>query len=146
LWSLGGVLVKSVDWPSMAKAGVRSALAALVMWSWIRRPVFTWSRVQLGAAVAYAATVSLFVIANDRTTAANAIFLQYTAPIYVAFLGYWVLGERTRGIDWLCIVLAIVGIGLFFRDEFSAVGLVGNLAALASGMSFAGLVMLLHKE
>ena len=49
LWSLGGVLVKSVDWPSMAKAGVRSGMAALVIWAWLRRPQFTFSRTQLGA-------------------------------------------------------------------------------------------------
>src|SRR5687768_16997185 len=87
LWSLGGVLIKSVDLPSLAKAGARSALAAAVMWIWLRKPNFTWSLPQIGAAFAYAAVVSLFVIANDRTTAANAIFLQYTAPIYVALLG-----------------------------------------------------------
>ena len=146
LWSLGGVLIKSVDWPSLAKSGARSAMAALVLFAWIRRPRFTWSRRQLGVAFAYAATVSLFVIANDRTTAANAIFLQYTAPIYVALLGHWLLGERTRGIDWLCIALALFGIGLFFRDEFSATGTLGNLAGLGSGLSFAIMVILLRKE
>src|SRR2546426_5147691 len=84
LWSLGGVLIKSVDWPSMAKAGARSAMASVVLWGWLRRPQFTWSWTQIGAAVAYAVVVTLFVVANDRTSAANAIFLQYTAPIYVA--------------------------------------------------------------
>src|SRR5688572_27762946 len=94
LWSLGGVLIKSVDWPSMAKAGARSAIASVILWAWLRKPRFTWSPTQLGAALAYAFTVSSFIIANDRTTAANAIFLQYTAPIYVAVLGHYFLGER----------------------------------------------------
>ena len=146
LWSLGGVLVKSVDWPSLAKAGARSGLAALVLWAWLRRPVFTWSRRQLGIAVAYAATVTLFIVANDRTTAANAIFLQYTAPIYVALGGHWLLGERTRGIDWLCIAVALGGIALFFRDALGATGLLGNLAGLGSGLSFATMVLLLRLE
>src|SRR6188474_2719224 len=135
LWSLGGVLVKSVDWPSLAKAGARSGLAAVVLWAWLKRPIFTWSRRQLGIAAAYAATVTLFIVANDRTTAANAIFLQYTAPIYVALGGHWLLGERTRGIDWLCIAVAL-----------GATGLLGNLAGLGSGLSFATMVLLLRLE
>lgn len=146
LWSLGGVLIKSVDWPSMAKAGARSGIACVVLWAWLRRPQFTWSLTQLGAALAYAGTVSLFVIANDRTTAANAIFLQYTAPIYVALLGPWLLGEPARRIDWLCIAIALAGIALFFRDQFSPRGLSGILVALGSGLSFATMVIFLRKE
>ncbi len=146
LWSLGGVLTKSVDWPSMAKAGVRSGLAAVVIWAWLRRPQFTFSRTQIGAAIAYAATVSLFILANDRTTAANAIFLQYTSPVYIALLGPWALGERTRRIDWVCIAIALCGIALFFRDALSGSGMLGNLIALASGISFASTVIFLRKE
>jgi len=146
LWSLGGVLIKSVDWPSMAKAGARSAIAAVVLWAWLRKPRFTWSPTQLGAALAYAATVSSFIIANDRTTAANAIFIQYTAPIYVAVLGHYVLGERTRRGDWILIAIALAGIALFFRDQFSPRGLSGMIVALDSGASFGVMVVLLRKE
>lgn len=146
LWSLGGMLIKSVDWPSMAKAGVRSALASAVLLAWLRRPQFTWSRTQIGAAVAYAVVVTLFIVANDRTTAANAIFLQYTAPIYVALLGPWLLGEHARRLDSLCIALALGGIALTFRDEFSATGVLGNVAALGSGLAFGVMTMLMRKE
>lgn len=146
LWSLGGVLIKSVEWPSMAKAGARSAVAGAILWAWLRRPCFTWRPAQLGAALAYAATVSFFVVANDRTTAANAIFLQYTGPVYVALLGPWLLGERAKRSDWLCIAVALAGIALFFRDQFSSRGLVGILAALGSGLSFGIMVILLRKE
>jgi drug/metabolite transporter (DMT)-like permease len=146
LWSLGGVLIKSIEWPSLAKAGGRSAIACLLLVCWLRRPKFTWSASQIGAALAYAGTVSLFVVANDRTTAANAIFLQYTAPIYVALFGSWLLGEPARRIDWICIVIALGGIALFFCDQFSPRGLTGILAALASGVSFGVMVMLLRKE
>jgi drug/metabolite transporter (DMT)-like permease len=145
-WSLGGVLIKSVEWPSMAKAGARSLVACVVLWAWLRRPQFSLRPAQWAAAVAYAFTVCSFVIATDRTTAANAIFLQYTAPIYVAVLGHYVLGERTRRSDWIFIAIALAGIALFFRDQFSARGLTGMLVALASGMSFSVLVILLRKE
>ena len=146
LWSLGGVLIKSVDWPSMAKAGMRSAFASVVLWGWLRRPQFSFSRLQLGAAVAYAVVVTLFIVANDRTTAANAIFLQYTAPIYVALLAPWLLGEHARRFDWLCIALALAGIALTFRDEFSATGVLGNLAGLGSGLAFGCMAMLLRRQ
>jgi drug/metabolite transporter (DMT)-like permease len=146
LWSLAGVLLKSVEWPSMAKAGARSLVAALVLWAWLRKPRFTWRPTQWGAAIAYAFTVCSFVIAIDRTTAANAIFLQYTAPIYVAVLGHYVLGERTRRSDWIFIAVGLAGIALFFRDQFSPRGLSGMLVALASGVSFGVMVILLRKE
>ena len=140
------MLIKSVEWPSMAKAGARSLVAAVIFWAWLRKPQFTWRPTQLGAALAYACTVCSFVIANDRTTAANAIFLQYTAPIYVAVLGHYVLGERTRRSDWVFIALALAGIALFFRDQFSPRGLSGMFVALGSGMSFGTMVILLRKE
>jgi drug/metabolite transporter (DMT)-like permease len=146
LWSLGGVLIKSVDWHPLAIAGTRSAIAALMLWAWIRRPQFTWSATQLGAAAAYVATVSLFVVANQLTTAANAIFLQYTAPIYVAIVGPVILGERVARSDWFCVGLALVGIAFFFRDQFSVTGGWGIAAALASGLSFATMVICLRKE
>lgn len=146
LWSLGGVLIKSVEWPSLAKAGARSFFAALILLAWIRRPAITFSKVQILAAVAYAATVSLFVIANDRTTAANSIFLQYTAPIYVAVLGHWVLGEKAGGLDWICIGIALCGIALFLRDDFDTRGAWGIAAGLGSGMAFAVMVLCLRLE
>jgi drug/metabolite transporter (DMT)-like permease len=146
LWSLGGVLIKSAEWPSLAKAGARSFLAAIILLAWIRRPAVTFSRVQILAAVAYTGTVSFFVVANDRTTAANAIFLQYTAPIYVALAGHWLLGEKVRSIDWICIAIALAGIALFFGDDFDSRGALGIAAALASGISFAVMVLCLRHE
>ena len=146
LWSLGGVLLKSVDWHPMAKAGMRSAIAALVIYGWMRRPKFSWSPNQILGAAAYVGTVSFFVIATDLTTAANAIFLQYTAPAYVALLGAWMLGERTRAVDWVCIAFAIAGVGLLCRDGLAANNLPGILAGLASGFSMALMVLFLRRE
>ena len=146
LWSLGGVLIKSVEWHPLGIAGTRSAIAAVILWIWLRRPQFTWSFNQVGAAVAYVGTVLLFVMATQWTTAANAIFLQYTAPIYVAIAGPLVLRERSRRVDWICIGMAIAGIGLFFKDDFTVTGGWGIAAALASGLSFATMVIFLRRE
>jgi drug/metabolite transporter (DMT)-like permease len=146
LWSLGGVMIKAVDWHPMATAGARSALAAVVIFAWLRRPQWTFSPRQLGAALAYVGTVSFFVIANRMTTAANAIFLQYTAPVYVALASHFFLGERARRADWLCVAMALTGIAMFFGDELQAGSALGMAAGLASGLSFATMVILLRRE
>ena len=146
LWSLGGVLVKSIDWNPMAIAGTRSAIALPVIIACVGWPGFRFSRLQIGGAIAYAGTVIFFVIATRLTTAANAIFLQYTAPIYVAIAAYWWLGERTRRIDWVVIGVALCGIAVFFFDELTTEGLWGIIAALGSGVAFASLVLCLRKD
>ncbi|MDQ6656538.1 MAG: DMT family transporter [Verrucomicrobiota bacterium] len=146
LWSLGGVLIKSIDWPPMAVAGGRSAIAIPLMLACMGRPRFTFSAAQIGGAIGYALTVVLFVFATRMTTAANAIFLQYTAPIYVALIGRWYLGERALRIDWLVIAVALGGIALFFMDRLSASGFWGNIVALGSGVAFASVALFLRKE
>ena len=146
LWSLGGVLIKSITWHSLGIAGTRSAIAAFLLWAWLRRPQFSWSLNQIGGAIAYVLTVGLFVIANQWTTAANAIFLQYTAPIYVAIAGPLLLGEPARRADWFCVFLAIGGIALFLRDDFTPTGGWGIVVALGSGLSFACMTIFLRRE
>jgi len=145
-WSLGGVLVKWVEWNPLAISGCRSLIGALFLWAAFRPLRIDWSPPQLGGAVAYAATVTLFVIATKWTTAANAILLQYTAPVYVAILGRWYLKERTRPIDWLTLAAVLGGMVLFFFGHLSLRGWWGNLAGLGSGVSFAWLVLFLRRQ
>ena len=145
-WSLGGVLIKSIEWHPMAIAGGRSAIAIPLMLLCIGRPQFTFSRAQIGGAIGYALTVALFVFATRMTTAANAIFLQYTAPVYVAIIGRWYLRERALRVDWLVIVVALGGIALFFMDRLTTSGFWGNIVALCSGLAFASVALFLRKE
>jgi drug/metabolite transporter (DMT)-like permease len=146
LWSIGGMLIKLVEWNPMAIAGMRSAISALLFLAVLRRPKFTWSWVQLAAAAAYAGTVISFVFANKLTTAANAILLQYTAPVYIALFGAWLLGERVTWLDWLTIALVLAGMTLFLFESLGAGRLVGDAVALLSAACFASLVMLLRKQ
>jgi drug/metabolite transporter (DMT)-like permease len=148
LWSLGGVLIKSIDWTPMAIAGSRSLIAIVVIGMVMPDVCRKISRRILPGALAYAGTVVLFVIATKLTSAANAIFLQYTAPIYIAIISPWVLRERTKPLDWLLILVALCGVALFFVDQLSLEGLSGVIAALASGVSFAWLTvfMRLHRN
>lgn len=146
LWSFGGLLIKMIEWNSFAIAGGRSFFAAIVLWIFLRRPKFTWSSAQLGAAVAYACCCGLFVVATKLTTAANAIVLQYTGPIYVALLSGWLLHEKITRLDWITIFIVIAGMALFFADSLSADGMAGNIIAIISGISFAFLALFLRKQ
>lgn len=137
LWSIGGLLIKSIEINPLAIAGVRSAIAAVLLLMVLRKPKFTWSYAQIGAAAAYAATTILFVSANKTTTAANAVLLQFTAPIYIAVLGPWLLKEKTRLFDWITIFVIFGGMFMFFLDGLRSGNMTGNLIAAASGISFA---------
>ena len=115
LWSLGGILVKWIDWPPLAVAGGRGLFAAIFLFAIHRHLRFTWSPLQLSAAVAYAMCTFTFVVATKLTTAANAILLQYTAPIWVALLAASFLGERTTRSDWVAIGITFAGMATLLR-------------------------------
>ena len=147
LWSTGGLFIKWVDWNGMAISGVRSLISALVIGVAFRRDLkITWSGTQLLCAVAYALTVSLFVVANKLTTAANAILLQYTAPVHVALLSAWLLKERITLRDWLTITAVLTGMVMFFFEQMSPGNLIGNMLALFTGFTFALFSVLLRKQ
>jgi drug/metabolite transporter (DMT)-like permease len=146
LWSSAGLLIKMISWNPIAIAGMRSAIATLVLFVFLRRPHLTWSSAQIGGALAYTVTVILFVLANKLTTAANAILLQYTSPIFVALLGAWFLGERATRLDWTTIFVVIGGMTLFFLDDLTTGGLWGNVCAIASGVTFACFVLFMRKQ
>jgi drug/metabolite transporter (DMT)-like permease len=146
LFSTAGLLIKVLTLSPLALVGARSILAAGVIAIWLRRPRITWSLPQVGGAIMLAATQILFVMATRMTTAANAIFLQFTAPIFVAFFGIWFLGERAKRHDWLAMAAIAAGLLLFFNEDLSAQGNWGNTIALLSGITFAWLVLFLRKQ
>ncbi len=146
-WSLGGVLMKSVDWPPFAVGGGRGLVAAVFLLAVRGRTLrFTWTPLQLGTALAFTGCTILFAAATKLTTAANAVLLQYTAPVWVALLGAWLLGERARRADWWTIAVTFVGLGVFFYDGLKFNNLTGILLAIASGVSFAVMIVLLRKQ
>ncbi len=146
LWSLGGVLIKSVHWNALAIAGARSGIAALVFLLYLRRPRLSFSGAQIGGALSYAGTVVLFVLANKLTSAANAIILQYSAPIYVILLSGPLLRERPEREDFLAVGAVFAGMALFFVGKFTWGNLLGNLLAIGSGVMFALLAIFLRLE
>ena len=147
LWSTGGILIKVVDMNPLSIAGCRCVIALpLLFYVYYKQKHFKISWTQFFGAIFYSLTVILFVVATKMTTAANAILLQYTAPIYVAILGAWFLKERVDIIDWIVIIVAFFGIFLFFIDDITFTGLWGNIIALITGLCFALLIILMRKQ
>jgi drug/metabolite transporter (DMT)-like permease len=146
LWSTSGVLIKESTLPAMAIVSGRSLLTAIVLAFYIRRPHFTWSLPQIGGAVTQAATFVLFIMATQMTSAANAILLQYTAPLWVALFGIWYLRERPHTIDYVTMALIAVGMLLFFGDHLTGDDLLGNILAVLSGVTMAWMTLFLRKQ
>src|SRR5512144_2660943 len=133
LWSTAGAAIKSCGLDGWQISGGRSLVAALFLFAVVREARVRPTLRALAVSVAYAFTVVLFVLATKLTTAANAIFIQDTAPLWVLVLSPWLLRESpTRG-ELASVPVYATGLALFFVDELSPGQLAGNLAALASG-------------
>jgi drug/metabolite transporter (DMT)-like permease len=145
-WSLGGVLIKSVPWPPLAVAAGRGVIAAFFLIGTHRGLRFTFSGPQLLGAAGYALCTVTFCLATKLTTAANAILLQYTAPVWIALFGAAFLGERATRADWLTIAAVLGGMGLFFADSLEFGHAAGNLIGLLSGVCFAAMTMALRRQ
>jgi len=137
LWSTSGILIKVLNWNPLALLSARSFFSALVFLIYLRRFPRHFTRWQWVAAISSVLTQLLYVTSVTMTTAANAIFLQYTAPIYIIFMGYWFLREKPSRTDWIAMLVIFLGLGLFFGDRLSPGGLTGNLLALLSGVTMA---------
>jgi drug/metabolite transporter (DMT)-like permease len=137
LWSSAGVLIKLVDWPPGAIWSARCAIAAATLYAFRRPSLAGIAPAEWAAAAALAATTGLFIAANKLTTPANAILIQYSAPVWVALLGPWFVGERVTRLDWIAIAVVLCGIALFFFEQLTFDHAVGNVVALAAGVSFA---------
>jgi DME family drug/metabolite transporter len=145
LWSTAGTLIKLSSlsaWQlSAGRSGVAAVVFALLYPSARRAP----SRKTLWVSVAYAACVVLFVLANKLTTAANAIFIQDCAPLYIVLASTWFLGERPSRSEWIALPIFGAGMGLFFMEQLGPGGFLGNLLAVASGVAFAFSIMGLRR-
>lgn len=136
LWSIAGLFIKIIDWNPLTIAGFRSLIASLVILLYLKRPKFHLSFPQVAAALANAATMLLFVSANKTTTSANAILLQYTGPIFTAFIGTVLLKERVRIEHWIAFPLVVAGTIAMFMDKLGGGQTFGNVLAVLSAIAF----------
>ncbi|HZZ84238.1 MAG TPA: EamA family transporter [Anaeromyxobacteraceae bacterium] len=142
LFSTGGAAIKATSLGSWQVASLRSGVAAAALLLLIPEARRGFGRRSALVAVAYAATLTLFVSANKLTTSASAIFLQDTAPLYVLLLGPLLLRERVGRTDLAFMVLVAAGMALFFVGADAPLRtapdpLRGNVLAAASGVTWA---------
>lgn len=142
LFSTGGAAIKATTLTSWQTAGFRSAMAAAVILLFLPDSRRGWSWRVLPVGLAYASTLLLFVHATKLTTAANAIFLQATAPAWLLIIGPLVLKEPVRRTDLLYSLTLAAGMTLFFlgaedATQFAPNPAAGNLLGAASGLSWA---------
>jgi drug/metabolite transporter (DMT)-like permease len=142
LFSTGGAAIKGTSFRGFELAGLRSGVAVLAFFCFLPATRARPHPRELLVALAYAATLTLFVLANKLTTSANTIFLQSTAPLYVLLLAPLLLRERVRPRDLLLLLAIAGGILLLFLDEqapqASALDpALGNRLALGSGFTWA---------
>ena len=141
LWSTSGLFIKLVPWHPVVIAGARCFLAAIFLVcvrilapppKGVKNKAFPlWA-----GAITYSLTMITFVIANKLTTSANAIVLQYGAPVWAALLGWKLNNEKPRWEQWGALVLVIGGLLLFFRDGLSSGAFLGDMLAVFSGITF----------
>jgi len=145
LWSTGGVGIKAIAAPPLVITCWRSAFAALALFA-VFRPRPRRSASFVAAVVSYAACLTTFVVATKWTTAANAIFLQYSGVVWIIALAPLVVREPWTARDATAVAVALGGMALFFADRLEARGSPGDVVALFSGVFFAGLILFLRRD
>jgi drug/metabolite transporter (DMT)-like permease len=144
LWSTGGLFIKATHLSALELSFGRSLLAAITIAIATRKEGFGINRISLITSLLYTALIILFVLATKLTTAANAIFLQYTAPVYVLILEPLFYKEKFRQRDFVTVAVCVAGMSLFFVGKLRPQDVSGNLLALASGLCFALFFLLLR--
>ena len=146
LWSSGGLFIKLISLDSMELSFFRCAIAAVVFALMFRKRILKLNPLALLNSFAYAAVLILFVIATKTTTAANAIFLQSTAPIYVLIFEPLLTKTKWERINIITIVVCFLGMILFFMGDLTPGDIKGNIAALLAGVAFAAFFLGMKKN
>lgn len=139
LWSTAGLFIKFISWNPLIIAGGRSFISAIIlgafMWKIGGRLII--NRYSLLAGLGLSGCCISFVVANKLTTSANAIVLQYTAPIFILLLSFVLFKKKMTLSEILVVVFVTIGISLFFFDDLTPGNLVGNLFGISAGIFLA---------
>ena len=137
MWSLGGIFIKLISWNPFLIAGVRSGISGSIMALYMAatHTRFKLNRYSLLAGMGLGCSATLFTIANKLTTAANAIVLQYTAPIFILLISAIIFKEKMQKQDILVVCITMGGTVLFFLDQLSPGNLLGNILGILAGVT-----------
>lgn len=149
IFSTGGAAIKATSFSGWQVAGFRSGLAALTIALLLPPARASWSPRIAAIGLIYTAMTVSFSFSNKLTTAANAIFLQDSAPLYLILAGPLLLMEPARRSDFLFLLLMAAGASLFFLGEHSASATapnptLGNMVAVLSSVSWAAVIVVLR--
>ncbi|MCL2425602.1 MAG: DMT family transporter [Oscillospiraceae bacterium] len=137
-WSFGGLFIRFIPWSAMSIVGIRAFLAAIVFIIYRRNVKLEFTRGNVFTALCLSATTILYVYANQLTTAAAAILLQFTAPIFIILIYLVFYGKKPSLSAIVAVFMTLVGMMLFFVENLEYGALLGNIFALLSGLSMAG--------
>ena len=143
-FSTGGLFIKLIPWSALAINGARNLIGSAVIGVYLlvtRHRIVLSPRVFVGA-LSLIGVTTLFAVANKLTTAANAIVLQFTAPVFVILLMALIYRQKPGRADLITCFLVLLGVVIFFIDGLQAGNLLGNLAAVLSGVCYAGVFMM----
>ena len=146
LWSTGGLFIKLISLPAMQLAFFRCTIAAITFGIIFRKEILLYNKLTFINSVFYAAILITFVIATKTTTAANAIFLQSTAPIYVLIFEPIFNKTKYERINIITVAVCMIGMLLFFVGKLEPGHLEGNIIALFSGIAFAAFFLGMKKN
>ena len=141
LWSIAGIFIKLVPWNGFAVAGMRSLIAGITIYICMRAMGcgYVLNRRTLLAGVFSGCTYLCFVMANKLTTSANAIVLQFTAPVFIILYSALFFRKPVRKQDLAVVLATMIGIALFFLDQLKPGYILGNFVAIAAGMFMGGM-------
>ena len=144
LYSIGGLCIKVIPWNGMSINSARNIVSVLVVGGYLllTRHKLRFNRFIALGALCVCGTNVLFSLANKMTTAANTIVLQFTAPIFVILLSIMFWRRKPKKLDVITCLIVLAGVLCFFIDGLEMGGMVGNVLALLSGLSYAGVFLL----
>lgn len=135
LWSIAGIFIKLIPWNAFAISSVRSFVAGLTLIVFIKinKYKIIFNKHTLVAGLFMGLTYTSFVLANKLTTAANAIVLQFTSPLFIVVMSAILFKEKIKRKDLIAVLCTMVGIAMFFLDELKGGYFIGNIVAIMAG-------------
>jgi len=147
MWSLGGIFIKLISWSPFLIAGVRSGISGSIMAMYMAatHTRFKLNTYSLLAGIGLGFSATLFTIANKLTTAANAIVLQYTAPIFILVISALFFRQKLARRDVVVVGITMAGMVLFFLDQLSPGNILGNIFGILAGIFLAQMFVMVGR-
>ncbi len=147
LWSIAGIFIKLIPWNSFVISALRSFFAGLTVLAYIRIKGYRISinRRTIVAGLLLGLVYIAFVAANKLTTAANAIVLQFTDPIFIVIFSALFFGQRFKKRDFVAVIFTFIGIAMFFLNQLEGGYLLGNFVAIFAGACLGGMFIAMGK-